>query len=511
MKRRIVWLSLVVGGLGLCALLLRPMDWHITITRGTEPPVTTSLSMRPSTASAQTAAEGVESLRSQSKAFVHIAKEVLPSVVTITTERTVQVTGMPGGRGGLRFFGDDFFRFFETPDRVPQTGSGSGVIISPDGYILTNNHVVREADQIRVTLEDGRQFQAEMVGTDPKSDVAVIRIEADDLTAARLGNSDELEVGEWVLAIGNPFQLSSTVTAGIVSAVGRSNIGLADYEDFIQTDAAINPGNSGGALVNLNGEVVGINTAIATRNGANQGVGFAIPINMASRIKNSLIQDGKVVRGWLGVNIQNLNESTAEIFGLDRPRGALVSQVVPGSPAADAGVRPRDVIIQLDGRPVKDVEDLQLRVVDRSPGTKVDLTVLRDGRERAIEVKLGELEAEAGGASGAGDNTERWSSRDDGRTGGLGLSLEELSREARRELQLPQSVDGVLVTDVDPAKPAGRAGLQRGDVITKVGDREVLSIRAFRDAIQDQDRGRPVLFEVQRGESQIFLGVKLPE
>ncbi|MDM7915861.1 MAG: Do family serine endopeptidase, partial [Candidatus Eisenbacteria bacterium] len=346
----------------------------------------------------------------QSKAFVHIAKQVLPSVVTITSERTVQVTGMPGPGGGFRFFGDDFFRFFNTPERVPQTGSGSGVIISPDGYVLTNNHVVREADQIRVTLEDGRTFDAEMVGTDPKSDVAVIRIKADDLVPARLGNSDELEVGEWVLAVGNPFQLSSTVTAGIVSAVGRSNIGLADYEDFIQTDAAINPGNSGGALVNLDGEVVGINTAIATRSGANEGVGFAIPINMASRIKDSLIHEGKVVRGWLGVNIQNLNESTAEIFGLDRPQGALVSQVVPGSPAADAGLRVRDVITEIDGRPVKDVEDLQLQVVDRAPGTRVKLTVQREGRDRTVEVKLGELEAESVPDSRGGERPDRWSS-----------------------------------------------------------------------------------------------------
>jgi len=431
---------------------------------------------------------------------------VEPAVVNIDTTVRVRRRVIQDGPFGPGYWGET------QVEEIPQ-GMGTGVLVSPDGVVLTNNHVIRQAQGITVTLADDRQFPARVLGTDPLTDLAILKIDdPKPFPVAHLQSSEGMRTGDWVVALGNPLGIGQTATVGVLSARGRR---LADasqaLSDLLQTDAAINPGNSGGALVNLNGEVVGINTAIATRNGANQGVGFAIPINMASRIKNSLIQDGKVVRGWLGVNIQNLNESTAEIFGLDRPRGALVSQVVPGSPAADAGVRPRDVIIQLDGRPVKDVEDLQLRVVDRSPGTKVDLTVLRDGRERAIEVKLGELEAEAGGASGAGDNTERWSSRDDGRTGGLGLSLEELSREARRELQLPQSVDGVLVTDVDPAKPAGRAGLQRGDVITKVGDREVLSIRAFRDAIQDQDRGRPVLFEVQRGESQIFLGVKLPE
>ena len=505
MKRRMLTLSVVLGACGAIAWLAGPIDWHLTITRGDRPPVTASFHQGPATAAAQTAEDGVETLRSQSKAFVSIAKKVLPSVVTITSERTVQVTGLPRGNG-LRFFGDPRLeRFFEMPERAPQQGSGSGVIVRADGYILTNNHVVRDADEIRVTLEDGRTFDAELVGTDPKSDVAVIRIQADNLSAVKLGNSDRLDGGEWVLAVGNPFQLSSTVTAGIVSAVGRSNIGLADYEDFIQTDAAINPGNSGGALVNLDGEVVGINTAIASRSGGSQGVGFAIPINMASRIMDSLIKDGKVVRGWLGVNIQNLNENTAEIFGLDRPRGALVGQVVPGSPADDAGVRQGDVVIEIEGKPVKDVEDLQLKVVGFDPGTRVNLTVLREGKEKQISVRLGELEAES--ASREAKGGPEWNDR----SADLGLSLEELSRAARQELELPPDVDGVLVVEVDPSKPAGRAGLQRGDVIRKVGEQEVLSVRSFRDAIADAPAGKPALLLVRRGESEIFLGVRIPE
>jgi len=505
MKRRLWTLSAVAGACGALVLLAGPMDWHVTITRGDRPPVTASLHQGPASAAAQTAQDGLESLRSQSKAFVSIARQVLPSVVSITSERTVQVTGMPRGNG-FRFFGDPRLeRFFEMPDQAPQQGSGSGVVVREDGYILTNNHVVRDADEIKVTLEDGRSFDAELVGTDPKSDVAVIRIQADRLAAVKLGDSDRLEVGEWVLAVGNPFQLSSTVTAGIVSAVGRSNIGLADYEDFIQTDAAINPGNSDGALVNLDGEVVGINTAIATRSGGSQGVGFAIPINMASRIMESLIKDGRVVRGWLGVNIQNLNENTAEIFGLDRPRGALVGQVVPGSPADDAGVRQGDVVTEIDGRPVKDVEDLQLKVVAYDPGTRVNLTVLREGREKEIAVRLGELETEGSGTPARGRAEES------DRTAGLGLVLEELTRAARSELELPPTVDGVLVADVDPSKPAGRAGLQRGDVIRKVGDTEVLSVRSFREAIAAAPAGKPVLLLVRRGESEIFLGIRIPE
>jgi serine protease Do len=505
MKGRIVGLSIAFGILGCVALLARPLDLHFNLAGGTSG-VTAGVRAADAVAVAQTAEDGVEMLRSQSRAFVSIAKKVLPSVVTIVSEKTVQVTGLPG-QGNPGFFGDQFFdRFFQGPERVPQQGSGSGVVVRQDGYILTNNHVVRDVDKIRVTLEDGRSFDAEVVGTDPKSDVAVIKIKADGLEPAKLGNSDRLEVGEWVLAVGNPFQLSSTVTAGIVSAVGRSNIGLADYEDFIQTDAAINPGNSGGALVNLDGDVVGINTAIASRTGGNQGIGFAIPINMASRIMDSLITDGKVVRGWLGVNIQNINDTTAEIFGMDRPHGALVGQVVAGSPAEDADIRQGDVIVTIDGAQVKDVEDLQLKIVDHAPGTKVDLGILRDGKERTINVKLGELQAEQSGV--AEDGREQGSPSN--RSRDLGLSLQELTLPVRRELDIPPGVEGLVVTDVDPSKPAGRAGLQRGDIITRVGSEEMLSIRSFEKAIKDARPGRPVLFLVRRGDTESFLGVRIP-
>ncbi len=505
--KRLIWAALAFGVLGTVVLFARPLDISVSLRGHHEPAAVVRVD--PGEAHAQTAEQGLQALRSQSQAFVQISKQVLPSVVTIVSERTVEVTGNPGN---MRFFGDDFFdRFFQSPggggqQRIPQTGSGSGVVVSKDGYILTNNHVVANADKIHVTLQDGRQFEGELVGRDPKSDVAVIRVKANDLVPAGLGDSDELQVGEWVLAVGNPFQLSSTVTAGIVSATGRSNIGLADYEDFIQTDAAINPGNSGGALVDLDGKVVGINTAIATRTGGYQGIGFAIPMNMARKVMDSLISTGKVVRGWLGVNIQNLNENTAEAFGLERARGALVGQAVPGGPAEKAGLRQGDVIVTFDGKEVKDVEDLQLKVVDESPGTKVDLGIIRDRKSMTIPVKLGELEDKGpAGSKGSGSNAEPQRSHD------LGLNLDDLTPSARRQLDLPAEVDGVLVTDVDPTGIAGQAGLQRGDVIMKIGSAEVRNVRSFEQALQGAPTGKPVLFLVRRQDAEIFLGVRLPK
>jgi len=501
MKKSLLGVVVALAIVGGATALLRPIDVDFRIGRGAAP-ITGNLSVSPSEAQAQTAEEGLESLRSQSRAFVKISKTVLPSVVSIVSEREVRMTGIPGHEG----LGGDFFgRFFEMPQRVPQQGSGSGVIVSADGYILTNNHVVAEAERITVTFHDGRALPGKLVGRDPQSDIAVIRVEAKDLTPARIGDSSKLEVGEWVLAVGNPFQLKSTVTAGIVSAVGRSNIGLADYEDFIQTDAAINPGNSGGALVNLDGELVGVNTAIATRNGGNQGVGFAIPINMAHQIMGDLVANGRVVRGYLGVQLQRLTEETAEIFGLERPQGALVGQVTDDSPASRAGMKQGDVIVAIDGVDVKGVDDLRLRVVEKEPGTQVRLTVVRDKQRREITARLAELEPRDDARAKAPGDDDSDRSRD------LGMTIEDLTARARRSLDLSESVDGVLVTEVDPLKPAGRAGLQRGDVITKIGSEPVLSIRALKRAVAQAPKGKPVLMLVRRGENEIFLGVRIPE
>jgi serine protease Do len=509
MKRGLFWLSLSFGVLGAIALLTNPFEWNLHLGPGA-PGVTASLQLQPSEARAQSAEQGLESLRSQSKAFVQIAKSVRPSVVSITSERNIKVTGFPGSGfpGGDELLG----RFFHgpmqgTPEVIPQQGSGSGVVVSRDGYILTNNHVVAEADKIQVTMDDGRTFDGELVGRDPKSDVAVIRVKANDLTPIQIGDSDQLEVGEWVVAVGNPFQLSSTVTAGIVSAVGRSNIGLADYEDFIQTDAAINPGNSGGALVNLEGQFVGINTAIASRSGGYQGIGFAIPSNMAKKVMDSLISRGKVVRGWIGVSLQDLTEEMAESFGLDRPQGALVGQVMDDSPASRAGIKQGDLITEFEGREVKNVRDLRLWVTGETPGTTVDLKIMRNGRTTVIPIKLGELEAEKTGVDTAEGTTKEI---EPDRTTDLGLTVTDLTLRTRNQLDLPSEVDGVLITDVDPLKPAGRAGLQQGDLVLKVGDTPVSSVRSLDRALREVPRGKPALLLIRRAEAEIFVGVRMP-
>jgi serine protease Do len=508
MKRRLTTLAVIFGLMGTVALLSHPFDWKFEFGRGPRP-LQAHIGLDAGLARAQSAEEGLEILRSQSKAFVAIAKKVLPSVVSITSEKTVQNTSIPNTRN-FQFFGDPLFdHFFQSPEKVPQVGSGSGVIVSKDGYILTNNHVVADADRIKVSLEDGKSYDGELVGRDPKTDVAVIRVKTkgEDLTPIQMGDSEKLEVGEWVLAVGNPFQLSSTVTQGIVSAVGRSHIGLADYEDFIQTDAAINPGNSGGALVNLDGELVGINTAIASRTGGSMGVGFAIPVNMAHKIMQDLITNGKVTRGWLGIRIQNLNDDMAEVFGLDKPRGALVQGVESGSPGDKAGLRQGDLIVAMDGRQIKDTEELRLRVTDRSPGTKVELAVMRDKKEITIPVKLGELDSDTDKTAALSGGPDR----DRDRSSDLGLTVDELDAQTRRELNLPRGTAGVVVSDTDPSKPAGRAGLQRGDVILRVGDTPVETVRDFRQALRDTPSGKPVLLLINRDGNEIFLGVRMPE
>ncbi len=452
-------------------------------------------------AHAQSAADGVEALKSQSRAFVQIADRVLPSVVSITTSKVVR----PAGNG--RFFGDDFMqRFFEdAPEEFNQQGSGSGVIVSRDGYILTNNHVVANADELEVVFHDGRTASAELVGRDPESDLAVIRVDAENLSAATLGDSDLIEVGEWVLAAGNPFQLSSSITSGIVSAKGRSRMGLAQYENFIQTDAAINPGNSGGALVNLEGEVIGINTAIATRSGGYQGIGFAIPINEASTVMRDLIDHGKVTRGYLGVNIGELDDVMAEYYGLDRPRGALVSDVVEGEPADRAGIKQGDVISRINSKEVENVNDLMLRVAKMRPGTEVDVEIIRDGRTRNVTLKLTERpDAFAGNES---EDQPKTSSSFDA----LGFEAEDVTRATREELELDRDVEGALVTDVKALSPAGKANLRSGDIIIKVDSAWIDSESQLRRELEGKEDGKPVLFLVLRGGNELFLAMRMPD
>jgi serine protease Do len=439
-----------------------------------------------------------------SVAFEHAADAIRPAVVTIKAVKHFKPTQqfennpnqMPDLPEGFPFGGDLLRRFFgeRFPRELPpQQGVGSGVIVSGDGYILTNNHVVSGADEVTVTLEKGRDISAKVVGTDPMSDLAVIQVNEKDLPAATLGDSDDLRVGEWVVAAGNPFGLRDTVTAGIVSAKGRSNVRIAEYEDFIQTDAAINPGNSGGPLVDLHGRVVGVNTAIATRSGGNAGVGFAIPINMAKSIMDSLIHKGEVVRGWLGVAIQPLDEALAKSFGYDSTEGALIGDVLPDSPAEDAGLKAGDIVVKFGDKKIEDVQQLRNLAAATEPGTKVDIEVIRDGKPVTVSLKVTQREAQVAMETGHGLPEE------------LGLGVENLTPQQARALGLETNLRGVVVTQVDPNGLAYMAGIQSGDVIVDVQGVPVSNVTEFQRELRKHDLKSGIRLAVQSGSSRRFV------
>jgi len=437
-------------------------------------------------------------------ALADVAERSVGSVVNISSERVVQTPGGPPGP-----FSDPFFRRFfgegivpEVPRERRETSLGSGVIVSRDGVVLTNHHVVQQGQEILVTLSDGRTLEAEVVGSDPPSDLAVLRLSGGDGALAPLpsGASSRLRLGQMVLAIGNPFGVGQTVTMGIVSATGRADLGIADYEDFIQTDAAINPGNSGGALVDAGGRLVGINTAIASRTGGYQGVGFAIPSDMARAVMASLLETGRVDRGWLGVVIQPITPELADALELDDARGVLVSDVAEASPAAAAGLEPGDVIVRLEGEPVTSSGDLRNRIAAAGSAREVALEVLRDGEPRRIEVRLGELPrpaSEPAFAAPAATSSE------------AGLRLAPLDAEARRVLGIPDTVrDGVVVAEVAPGSPAERAGLRSGDVILEIDREPVRSADDFARRYAAGDDS--LLLAVQRGEVRVFVPLRKP-
>lgn len=428
--------------------------------------------------------------------FVELVKKLKPAVVNISTTQVVKESPMaPFFRGPFEeFFGNDFFeKFFGGRPREFKTQSlGSGFIISKEGYIVTNNHVVENAEEIVVILASGDEYPAKIIGKDKKTDIALIKIEPKgDLPVAILGDSDSLEVGEWVLAIGNPFGLGHTVTAGIVSAKGRV-IGQGPYDDFIQTDASINPGNSGGPLFNLRGEVVGINTAIIA---GGQGIGFAIPINIAKWVISQLKERGKVVRGWLGVSIQEVTPELAKSFGLKEKKGALVSSVFEGEPADKAGIKAGDVIIEFDGKEIHDYHELPRVVASTPPGKKVEVKVIRNGKEMTFHVVLGELKE------------EQQARQREGRMARLGIMVRDITPDLAERMGL-EDTEGVVVIRVLPGSPADRGGLRRGDVIKEVNRTPIRGTRDFYRAIDEVKKGDVVLFRVLRGGTSLYVAVR---
>ena len=444
--------------------------------------------------------ETTDFLGKLSKSLSEVAEKVKPAVVNISTTKTVTLRETPFDE----FFNDPFFRRFFGRDfpfghkkrKYRSSALGSGVIVTDDGYILTNNHVIKDADEIKIVLQDKREFKGKVIGTDPKTDLAVVKIDAKGLPALKLGDSDRLHVGEIVLAVGNPFGLSHTITMGIVSAVGRSKVGIADYEDFIQTDAAINPGNSGGALVNIKGELIGINTAIFSTSGGYMGIGFAIPSNMAKAVMESIIKYGKVIRGWLGVTIQDLTPEIAEHFGIKEEKGSLVTDVVKGSPAEKAGFRRGDLIIEFDGKPVKDSTSLRNMVANTPPGKTVPVKIIREGKEVVLNVTLGEFPEERVISSAtAEENVLR------------GVHVQELTPELREGLGIPEKVRGVVVTGVEEDSPAYEV-LKRNDVIQEINRRSIKNIKDYRDAVSRLKKGESVLLLVYRGNGYIYITIK---
>lgn len=435
-------------------------------------------------------------MQETARAFSELAKAVSPSVVNISSLRTVRNSGV---------FEDSSPDQFEFRRKWSEQSLGSGVIFAPDGYIITNNHVIADADEIRITLYDKRVFKGTVVGADPKTDLAIIKIPATSLPAVRWGDSDKLEVGEFVLAIGNPYMLGHTVTMGIISAVGRANVGIADYEDFIQTDAAINPGNSGGPLVNVKGEVIGINTAIFSKNGGYQGIGFAVPSNMVLAIKDQLISTGRVVRGWLGVNVQELTPDMGTKFGLASPTGALVSDIMKDGPAYMAGIKRGDVITEFGNKPIVDPSVLKNVVAGIKPGSDVPATIVRGGRPLELNVKIIQYPFESAKTQQPPTAVPAAGKRD----AFAGLNVMEVTREISKQLGLGPDEAGVVISDVQAGSPADDSGLRRGDVIEEVDRKPLRGLRDFKQSISKGDAFEDIfLVLANRGGKRFYVTLK---
>ena len=441
--------------------------------------------------------------RSLGLAFVEVAKKVQPAVVNVTTEKTI--TMRPWDRYGEDFFKgspfEDFFKGFGFSPREKgkeykhkQKSGGSGVIVDKEGYILTNNHVVEEADKIKVRLNDGREFTATLKGQDSRTDLAVLHIKAKDLPVATLGDSDKLEVGEWAIAIGSPFGLEHTVTVGVISAKGRSGLGTGTYEDFIQTDASINPGNSGGPLLNIDGEVIGINAMIIQ---PGTGIGFAIPINMAKQILNDLIKQGKVVRPWLGISVQDLTPEMAEQFQVKEKEGVLIAQVHQGTGAEKAGLVSGDIIKSVDDKAIKNVNELIKEIQKKKVGQKVTLSVVRDGKPMTIEITTTAMP----------DKPEAMKEKEIEEK--LGARVQELTPQLTARYRISSEIKrGVVVISVEEGSPADELGLQEGDVILEINRKKIETIKDFEKGIKDISLEKGIVFRLHRRGNTFYHSFK---
>ncbi len=454
-------------------------------------------------------ASDVSVAKSLSNAFADIAEKVSPSVVTITSEHVFKHPGMDQFRDLQDMLPPQFRQFLPDGDReMRSTSLGSGIIISKDGYIITNNHVVEKGENIKVQLADKRELDAEIIGTDPETDVALIKVDAKNLRPIKMGNSDKIRVGEWVLAVGSPFSgnLSQTVTQGIISATGRSLAGLVNIGDFIQTDAAINPGNSGGPLVNLDGELIGMNSAIASRNGGYQGIGFAIPVNIVNRIVGDLREDGHVTRAWLGVYISPIDAALAEAFGMDRAQGAQIEQVVEGSPAEDAGLKPGDIILKFDNHTIETSSQLPMFVSTQRPGQKKKLEIMRDGKTKNLTVKLGEMPEEI---SAAGPFEAKKSD--------IGFEVETATTKNLRAYGFSSGTSGAQVISVDKNSEAFQKNIRVGQVIQEMGPnvrnlKKIESQRDFEKSLAAYDEGDLVLLLIRRdNDNTFFVALTVPK
>ena len=441
--------------------------------------------------------ESVKTLSGLSEALADVADAVRPAVVNISTTSVVNMEDSPYGD----MFNDPFFRHFfgdghpGMKRKYKSSALGSGVIVNENGFILTNNHVVKGADEIKVILYDKREFKGKVVGTDPRTDLSVVKIEAKNLPTLTLGDSSKLKTGDVVLAIGNPFGLNQTITMGIVSAVGRSNIGLADFEDFIQTDAAINPGNSGGALVNGRGELVGINTAIFSTSGGYMGIGFAIPSDMAKSVMDSIIKHGKVIRGWLGVSIQNLTPDLAKSLGIKETEGALIAGVENSSPADKAGLKRGDLITEMNGKKITDATALRNVVASMAPGAKADIKIIRSGKELTITAVLGEYKEKKIVKKTAYNNAFK------------GVTVQELTPSLRDKLNLPEGMAGVVVTDIASDSPS-QGLLQVNDVIEEMNRKAVRSAQEYEAIVSKIGEHDTILLLIFRDGGSIYMTIK---